>query len=204
MVNVCIDENLSADNGVLSLSPGAVPRIVVDQLALSGGDGVVIPQVSLPGKLMIDQLVTWTNTNPLDQMVLVRVQRSRRDWVVSNPNAIQIRDRWTTAIDDVPDEPITTTTYNSQVGSAIDLSTNTIAEPNTGKMWGSFDAHISEEWVGPVGPGEALSLWYRCYLWTPPPWSDNANSGSPEHSARVRSTRLQLISFPQQGTVVAG
>ena len=67
-----------------------------------------------------------------------------------------------------------------------------------------MDAHSSDEWLGPLGPGETLNLWYRAYLWTPPPWSDNANKSNPQHNFTAAYTRIQFIAFPQQGTVVAG
>ncbi|UYL88140.1 hypothetical protein SEA_EVAA_29 [Gordonia phage Evaa] len=204
MVRVCISENLDVANGELRLQPWSVPRLVGDVVAASGGDGTVYPQLTLPGKLMIDRQLSWTNDAPVDQSVLLRVTRAQRDWVTSNPNAIQIRDRWSTAIDRTPEVPVTTGMYNSQVGSAIDLGTNTVAEPNIGRHWVSQDAHSADEWLGEIAPGQTINVWYRCYLWTPPPWSDNANKGSPQHSARVRWARLQLLAFPQQGSVVAG
>lgn len=204
MVDVCVSENLQVDAGAISLAPWSVPRLVADVVAPSGGDGTLFPQVTLPGKLMIDQKVGWVNDTPLDQMVLLRITRARRDWLVSNPNAIQIRDRWSTALDKTPTVPNVTGTYNSQVGSAIDLGTNTVAEPVTGRQWVSQDAHSADEWVGPVAPGQRLNLWYRCYVWTPPPYSDNANRSNPQHEARVRWTRIQMIAFPQQGNLVAG
>jgi hypothetical protein len=45
---------------------------------------------------------------------------------------------------------------------------------------------------------------YRCYVWTPPPWSDNANKNSPKHEAAARWARIQMIAFPQQGRLVTG
>ena len=205
MVGVCISENMEiSGSGELQLSPWAVPRIVADVVGASSADGVVLPQVTLPGKLMISQKISYTSAAPVDLMILLRVHRSYRDWVTSNPNAIQIRDRWSSAIDSDPEEPLTTSVYNSQVGSAIDFGTNTVAQPKPGKHYGFMDAHMSEEWIGPLSPAQTLTVWYQCYLWTPPPFSDNANKNAPEHSARVRSTRLQFMAFPQQSEMVIG
>lgn len=205
MAVVCIDENLDIGAGAaLALQPWSVPRLVVDEIAASGGDGAVYANTSLPGKLMIDHQTGWTNDTPLDQVVLVRITRGSREWLTSNPNALQLRDRWSTAVDRVPDVPVTTGTYNSQVGSAIDTGTNTVSEPNYGRQWVAMDAHSSDEWMRPIGPGETLNLWYRAYLWTPPPWSDNANKTNPQHNFIAAYTRVQMIAFPQQGTVVAG
>lgn len=206
--NVCVDENITTDlGGMLQLKPWAVPRLVADVRAISGGDGKLTPQTSLPGKLMIDQKINWRNDTPLSVMLLIRVIRGSKNWIVSNPNAIQFRDRWTYAIDPdnlVPAVPVTTGIYNSQVGSALDVGTNSVAEPNPGKQWVWVDVNCSDEWVGPVPPGDHFNLWYRCYAWTPPPYSDNANKNTPVHVANAGWTRIQLMSFPTQGNVVTG
>ncbi|ADX31953.1 hypothetical protein TPA2_gp39 [Tsukamurella phage TPA2] len=205
MAVVCIDENLDiGGGGALKLRPWSVPRLVVDEIALSGGDGPVYALTSLPGRLLIDKAVTWTNDSPLPQVVLVRITRGSREWLTSNPNALQLRDRWSYAYDKAPERPVTTGQYNSQVGSAIDTGTNTVSEPNYGRHWCSMDAHSSDEWLRPVLPGETVNLWYQAWLWTPPPWSDNANKTNPQHNFKAGYTRIQLIAFPQQGTVVAG
>lgn len=206
--NVCLDENITTDDaGLLQLEPWAVPRLVADVRASSGSDGKLTPHLTLPGKLLINQRVAWRNVTPIDAMLLIRVIRGSKSWVVSNPNAIQFRDRWTYVIDpdDVePVPPVTTGIYNSQVGSALDVGTNSVAEPNPGRQWVWTDVNCSDEWVGPVTPGDYFNLWYRCYVWTPPPWSDNANKNSPVHQANAGWTRIQLIAFPQQGSVVSG
>ena len=206
--NVCVDENLTTDAaGLLMMQPWAVPRLVVDVRGLSGAEGVLFPQQALPGKLMIEQKATWRNDSPLESMVLIRVTRACKAWIVSNPNAIQFRDRWTYTISDdntTPTLPTTTGIYNSQVGSAIDVGTNSVAEPNPGKQTVWAEANCADEWVGPVAPDQWLNLWYRCYVWTPPPFSDNANKNAPEHRAFSQWARIQLIAFPTQGSVVTG
>ena len=205
---VCLDENLTTDGvGLPHLELWSVPRLVADVVAVSGGDGTLFPEQALPGKLLINQKVGWRNETPLDSMVLIRVTRASKSWVLSNPNAIQFRDRWTYVIDQddlTPSEPVTTGIYNSQVGSAIDVGTNSVAEPNPGVQWVWSDVNCSDEWVGPVTPGDKLNVWYRCYVWTPPPFSDNGNKNSPIHKASAGWTRIQLIAFPGQGTVVTG
>lgn len=205
---VCLDENLTTDGvGLPALEAWSVPRLVADVLSVSGGDGKLFPEQALPGKLLINQRVGWRNETPLESMVLIRVTRGSKSWVVSNPNAIQFRDRWTYVIDPddlTPSVPVTTGIYNSQVGSAIDVGTNSVAEPNPGVQWVWTDVNCADEWVGPVAPGDKLNVWYRCYVWTPPPFSDNANKNSPTHTASAGWTRIQLIAFPSQGTVVTG
>lgn len=206
--NVCIDENLTTDSAsLLMMQPWAVPRLVVDVKASSGGDGNMLPELALPGKLLIDQQVGWRNDTPIEQTVLLRVTRNYKSWIVSNPNAIQFRDRWTYAVDATPSVPVTTGIFNSQVGSAIDAGSNTVAEPNPGVQWVWWPTNSTDDWLSDVNPipsGAQINLWYRCYVWTPPPWSDNANKNSPKHEAFARWTRLELRAFPTQGTVISG
>lgn len=207
--NVCLDENIGIDpSGLPIIQPWAVPRVVRDVKALSGGDGKLFAIQTLPGKLLINQRTGWRNETPLPHMVLIRVIRDSKRWIVSNPNAVQFRDRWTfvTDTDDLdPSEPVTTGIYNSQVGSAIDLGTNSVAEPNPGKHWVWTSVTCDDEWVGrPVQPGERFNLHYRMYVWTPPPFSDNANKNKPDHQAYGGWARIQLWAFPMQGNLVTG
>ena len=185
----------------------AFPRLVADVRAISGGDGKLFPELTLPGKLLINQKAKWRNETPLESMVLIRVTRGPKSWITSNPNAIQFRDRWTYTVD--PDDieptiPVTTGIYNSQVGSALDVGTNSVAEPNPGKQWVWTDVNSSDEWIGPAMPGDFVNVWYRQYVWTPPPFSDNANKNSPQHMAYGGWARIQLIAFPTQGNLVSG
>jgi hypothetical protein len=203
----CISENLTTTvpGGLLQLAKHSVPRLVVDQVALSGGDGALVVNTALPGKLLIDKQVSYVNEDPIPLTMLIRVTRGTKFWETSNPNAIQFRDRWSYAIDETPPTPITSSVYNSAAGGAVDVGTNSVAEPNPGLQYIWVGAHSSDEWVpADVNPGELFSLWYRCYVWTPPPWSDNANKSNPVHSAFASYARIQLIVFPTQGQLVSG
>lgn len=200
----CVSRNLKVSQGVLGIEPWSTPRIVADVTVNSTGDGTYTSLVTLPGKLLLDQQISWQNTSPLPARVLLRVGRAWRDFLVSNPNAVQVRDRWTTRIDGTPPVPDTSTVLQSQFGGALDLSSNSVATPLAGRLWVHQDAHIVEDWLGPVEPLARLNIWYRAYLWTPPPWSNNANNNSPAHQANVRSVRLQLMAFPELDEAVTG
>ena len=206
--NVCVDEHLTTgDDGLLRLQPWANPQRVADIRALSSNDGVLTAHEALPGKLLINQKIGWRNTFPVEAMVVLGVTRGPKSWIVSNPNAIQFRDRWTTIIDTddlAPEEPVVTGIFNSQCGSAIDLGSNSVAEPNPGKQYMWEDVNYTEEWLGPVLPGQKINAWYRCYVWTPPPWSDNGNKNSPEHKAFANWVRLTMTARCEQGKLVTG
>lgn len=213
MPNVCVAENLIVGaDGKLRLAPWSAPRNVVDVVASSGADTTKLMETrTLPGRLLIDRQVLWQNDSPVDHDVRVEITRRWKRWIVSNPNAIQFRDRWSSAITPVesaapiiPEEPVVSGTQNGQTGSAGDIGTNSVAEPNPGKFWHWWGTNTSEEWLGPLAPGETLRLWYRTYVWTPPPFSDNANKNSPAHEAEAGYARIQLMAFPRQGKAVSG
>lgn len=204
--NVCIDEHLVLnEDQQLCLQPWSVPQLQVDMIAHSGGDGPIkAPIPALPGKLLINTSAHFGNDTPVDQMVLIRIIRAAKTWQTSNPNAIQFRDRWTYAVNHDPPTPYTSGIYNSQAGSAVDLGTNSVAEPNPGVQWIWQSASSQDEWTGPISPGDEFRLLYQAYVWTPPPWSNNSNKNKPLHAAAGGYTRIQLFMFPMQGTLVAG
>lgn len=202
MAEVCISRNFDIVGGDLSVAPWSVPRHVVDVTQASTGDGTLTQQTTLPGKLMIDRSVSWVSDSPLPTKILARIQRGPRAFLTSNPNLVQFRDRYTTAIDETPRVPDTSNTYLGAYGGGVDRITNSVGVPYTGRHWFYEDPGITEDWFGPVPAGSTFNLRYRCYVWTPPPWSNNANNNSPQHSATATNVRIQLIAFPTQDTVV--
>lgn len=206
MAQVCISKNFNIDGNELSLEPWSVPRHVFDTTYNSTGEGAYTQQTTLPGKLMVDSgVMSWTNDSPLPAQVLLRVSRAYRNYVVSNPNVVQIRDRYTVGLNGAaPRVPDTSNLYQGATGGGVDLSSNTVTQPIPGKLFLWEDRCITEDFFGPIDPGEDFKAWYRCYLWTPPPWSNNANDNAPQHEAYVRSARIQMIAFPQQDAGVFG
>ena len=208
---ICVSENLTVDaDGKLRMAPWSVPRLVADVMAKSGGDGKLLETRELPGKLLVDTAAGWVNDSPVDHMIRVVVTRRWRWWVTSNPNSVQFRDLWTTAITAKgaqyvePQEPVVTGIYNGKVGSAGDVGSNSVAEPNPGLFIHWWGTTTSEEWLGPLEPGDQIALRYRANVWTPPPFSDNANKNSPRHEAEWGYSRVQLIAYPRQGKLVSG
>lgn len=200
MPSVCVDENLTiTSGGKLQLAPWSVPRQVAVAKAYSGYNGAIGALTALPGLLLIDQQLSWRNETPVDHTIVTRISRGTRAIVVSNPNAVQVRDRWTWAFDDTPTVPVTSGIFNSQCGLAGDIGTNSIAEPNPGMFWTWRSPDCIDDWQQlPVTPGQTYNVWYRLYVWTPPPWSDNANKNSPFHAVYVDPVTISLIAFPQQ------
>jgi hypothetical protein len=213
--SVCIGENLTvSESGLLQMAPWSTPQLLADVMALSSADGNLVETIFEPGNLMIDQQLTWINNTPVNYTVLIRVTRRYKQWIVSNPNAIEFRDRWNWAINAAVAEPTTSGLFNGQCGSAEDLGTNTVAMPNSGLFYHWWGTTSTDEWVYvPVNgteasantpAGDTFNFWYQVYVWTPPPWSDNGNLNSPQYVADAGWSRIQLIGFPQQGALVSG
>ncbi len=107
-------------------------------------------------------------------------------------------------MDAEPTVPVSTGPFNGQQGASLDLSSNSVAEPNPGVLWTWSPTTSVDEWWGPLEPGALFNMWYRCYVWTPPPWSDNANRNQPLHDARANWARIQIWAMPSQGELVSG
>lgn len=204
---VCLGENLTSDptTGLLQMAKCSTPRLVHDVAIQSTGDGAVTEMTTSPGLMLMDHQAQWINDTPVGHTMLIRVIRRWKKVVTSNPNAIQFRDRWAWQINAAAVEPITSAIMNGQSGLAGDLGTDTVAEPLPGVFTAWLGSNSADEWVGlTLNPGDVFNIWYRMYVWTPPPWSDNANKNAPTHSAEAGWARLQLLVFPQQGPTVQG
>lgn len=204
---VCLGENLTSDaaTGMLQMAKWSVPRLVHDEVVPSNGDGVIIETTTSPGKLLMDHQTQWVNDSPVGHTMLIRVTRHWKKVVTSNPNAVQFRDRWAWQINASAVEPVTSAIMNGQAGLAGDLGTNTVAEPLPGVFTAWLGTGSADEWVPlTLNPGDIFNTWYRMYVWTPPPWSDNANKNAPQHDAEATWSRMQLMVFPQQGPTVQG
>lgn len=210
---VCVGEHLTiTEDGKLRLAPWSVPRNVVDVKIPSGGDTRSLLQTDqLPGRLLMNKQVQYTNDTPIELDVRILVTRRWRRWVTSNPNAVQFRDRWTWAVTEAaalepnqPAVPLTTSLFNGQVGSASDLGSNSVAEPEPGQFRHWYGTGTSEEWPVTLKPRETIRVWYRQYAWTPGPFSNNANKNAPRHEAEAGYSRLAVWTFPLAGKLVTG
>lgn len=204
MAEACVSRNTDIVGGDLSIAPWSLPRVIFDSTYNSVADGTFTSLTTLPGTLMIDSgIQSWVSDSPLPCRILLRIQRSYRDLKTSNPNAAQIRDRYTTTLNGTdPRVPETSSVYQGAFGGAVDASSTSSGLPYIGRFWFYDDTSMIEDWLGPLDAGETFKFWYRAYLWTPPPYSNNANGGTPEHSATARNTRIQVWAFPMQDAAV--
>jgi hypothetical protein len=203
---ICLGQNLTVNSaGQLQMAPWSVPSLLNDVLCPTMGDGALVETQYAPGKLLVSQQLNWVNNTPVAYTIRIVVIRRYKQWVNSNPNAIEFRDRWNWAINGAVAEPVTTGLYNGQCGSAEDLGTNDLAMPNAGLFYHWWGTGSGEEWVWEtVNPDDTFNFWYEAYVWTPPPWSDDGNLNSPQYVANLGFSRIQLWGFPQQGSLVTG
>lgn len=203
MADVCVSRNLSITAGQLGIEPWSVFRQVADVTGTSVGDGALTAQTRLPGKLMINQTLSWVSDSPLPSLMLLRVTRDYRSIITSNPNAVQFRDAWETAVNATPRVPDPSRLMNSQLGVSLDIGTDNVSQPNYGRLHLHADMTSSDNWLAdPLPAGATLNVHYRCYVWTPPPWSTNASANNPLHEARARGVRLQLFAAPTQDDTI--
>ncbi|WP_067671895.1 DUF7172 family protein [Nocardia miyunensis] len=200
---VCTDRNLRITSGTLGLEKWSAPRMVLQASVASTADGAITGAgfTTIPGKLLIDASMSWTSDSPLPLMMRLQVIRSYRTIICSNPNAIQIWDSWTTGIDQAARTPDTYSVVNSLTTLGVDIGTDNTSQPYYGRIHQDYPACSTEEWWE-LPAGSVLNIKYRAYVWTPPPWSNNASANTPLHEAWARGVKLRLWAFPTGDTEV--
>lgn len=203
MPKVCVDQNLSITGGQLGIEPWASPRVVAQTTQTSTGDGAITGSglTTQPGRLMVDAQVSWTSDSPLPAQMRLQVIRPYRTLIISNPNIVEIWDSWNLAIDKAAVVPTTYSLINSFCRSGMDHSVNTSGTPRYARIHQDYPTTATEHWEE-LPAGSTLNVHYRAYVWTPPPWSNNASAGSPLHEAYARGVTLRLWAFPTIDEVI--
>ncbi|WP_280499013.1 DUF7172 family protein [Nocardia cyriacigeorgica] len=197
MPQVCVSRNLTISGGALGLAKWSAPRMVAQVSATSTGDGAITGAglTTQPGRLMVNAQISWVSDSPLDSMMRLQVIRPYRTIIASNPNAVQIWDAWNHAIDRPARVPDAYNLVNSLCTLGVDIGTDNVAQPVYGRVHQDYPASASEEWYE-LPAGSTLNVHYRAYVWTPPPWSNNASANNPLHEAHARGVKLRLWAFP--------
>ncbi|MDE1675131.1 DUF7172 family protein [Nocardia gipuzkoensis] len=200
---VCVSRNLKITGAQLGIEKWSVPRMVAQVSATSTGDGAITGSgfPTAPGKLMISTSIAWVSDSPLAARMRLQVIRQYRTIITSNPNAIQIWDSWNWAVNKIPITPDSYAAVNSLNTCGMDLGTDNVALPYYGRLHQDYPVTASEEWID-LPAGDTLNVLYRCYVWTPPPWSNNASANSPLHEAHSRGVKLRLWAFPTMDEAV--
>lgn len=197
MPQVCVDRNMAIIGGKLGLAPWSRPRMVGQVVANSAADGAISSAglQNQPGRLLINATIAWTNDSPLTALVQLQVIRAYRTLISSNPNVVEMWDRWSTGIDKLPPAPDSYALVNSLLTLGPDVGTDNNAQPYYQRIHQDYPASCGEEWFE-LAPGSTLNVWFRTYVWTPPPWSNNASANNPLHEAWARSVKLRLWAYP--------
>lgn len=197
MPKVCLDRNHAIIGGKLALAPWSRPRLVAQVSASSSADGAISSAglTTQPGRQLINATIGWTNTGPLTALVQLLVIRPYRTIITSNPNVVEMWDRWTTAVNKTPAEPNSYALVNSLLTLGPDVGTDNAAQPYYARIHQDYPATCSEEWFE-LASGDTLNVWFRTYVWTPMPWSNNASANNPLHEAHARGVKLRLLAYP--------
>ncbi len=205
MPQVCVSKNLKITGGgaTLGLEKWAAPRMVAQVSATSVGDGTISSSglTTQPGRLMIDTSISWASDSPLPALMRLQVIRPYRTLISSNPNAVEIWEAWNYRINGTPAVP-TYDLVNSLCTMAPDLGTDVSTQPFKGVVYQDYPAGSSEELIE-LPAGSTLNVRYVVYVWTPPPWSNNASANAPVHEAYSRGVKLRLWAFPTLDAGVA-
>ncbi|WP_280420636.1 DUF7172 family protein [Nocardia carnea] len=197
MPQVCVDRNLSITAGQLGIEPWATPRLVAQQTVTATSDGTITGAglTAQPGRLTVNAQTSWVSDSPLPAQMRLQVIRPYRTIISSNPNVVQIWDSWRLGVDQAAEVPANYGLVNSLCTLGMDHGTNTSGQPRYMRLHQDYPTSASEEWIE-LPAGSTLNVHYRAYIWTPPPFSNNASANQPLHEAYARGVTLRLWAFP--------
>lgn len=204
-------------DGRLGLHRSAIPRVVVENVVNSTGDGPfgqqwpneVVPSttpVNQNLKTMIDQRAHWKNDYGVAVQVQVEIQRSRRTMYTSAPNYAFIRERYTQAIGyDTPStilapDPNPATVWNTEWGGGIDVG---VHNPGSGFIpnYGQFRLSLPESSLTlplrRLEVNQAIDIRFRAALITPFRWWDNIPAGNRAFEMYAFSNTIRITAFPE-------
>lgn len=184
---ICVDEHFQSTNAMTSLAAGTLPRMVVEQRTASAHDGD-IKQLSDPVVFM-DSVLRWRNTTGMSQRAVVEVAASPRQIVVSNPNAIAVRDTYGCRIGVSPDQPDTNTILGETMVRARrnDFRAPSMAFQTTFDDSSPGVVHVCP---GVVPDGEEIVFHYTSVVSTPGNWRQ---SDTPRMNVRLGFVVLTLF-----------
>lgn len=198
MANVCVSDDFRIEGGKLGLT--AVPAAGAWLPTIGSGlwpnsgipGGPNFGRITeLPGMRISSAYVQVWNSYGVPLRMMVRAQRPTIALNVSNPNAAQVRSKWAYKVTDEaimdPNHvnwlPDPSQDFDLQVGVSMDAGASNGGVPTRGVIMRAYPpASLEEPVPAVVQPGQHITVWFASYLWTPPPWSDNANNNNPKHT----------------------
>jgi len=188
-LKVCTSEFLISDSRGLEFSPGWLPSLVAERMAVSGKDGNVDRS---PDQVpFIDSEILWTNSGDDSVHTMVSIHRAPRSIVTSTPNTLVLDDAWTWDIGVSPSAPLP---FGTNSGVGIRFQTTQSFNPVIyTRLFRDFPDSVSYQDLGEVPPGETVHFRYRCLFSTPGNWRAPVQ---PLLLASARWARLRLWSSP--------
>lgn len=179
MADVCVSEDFTVDGaGQLSIAAHTRMSHVSTLSAAPVSRRKTWSEIALPGDRMWFLQSQVVNTSPVDRPVMFRLNRPYVFLSPAQPNAIQLRDKWETEVGASPIAPAVdvTESYNGVWTASVD-SGPPGGSPQRGRTFPYWPGVMVAETVM-VPAGESAVLSWAGYVWTPPPWSNNANEGN--------------------------
>lgn len=199
MSEVCVSDAFTVTDGALGLAAwtGAVIESrEIEEISYEwpGMTGIT----SLPGEALWDHTVIGTNTAGVARLAVFRLQRPYSTMLeVPQPNAMQMRDAWAYRVGPNVTAPNVSVVedYNGAWTASADSGTFSDGTTRKGRLYLYFPGSMVDVQVR-VPAGEQVALRWRGYIWTPPPWSNNADNGNGQGKYIVGYTLRTLMWLP--------
>lgn len=202
----CATSQFTTNGGILGLDPSAQARIVSESTQASVGDGPLASNANpgVPGKIMIDQRSHWVNDFGVPVQVQVQIQRARRTMLLSSPNFLFIRERYTYVVGYDTSGPILAPTpsvdptWQTEWGGGIDVGIKNVSgtlTPNYGQFRLSTPESMLFIPLMRLEIGQSIDVRFRASCVNPYTWWTNAPSQKNEIYAF--SNTIRMLAFPE-------
>lgn len=204
MPNICVPADLTINGaGALGVGPTAYSREVATASHASWSVAYLYtPTLYAPHTL--DLMYEHPGGEPVD--LELRLRRPSIRTVVSNPNAIQIRDGWEATVYAADSssthrypEVDLMASYRSQYTSSLDIGAQSSGTPFYGRRSMGVEESLVEYPVTRLYAGDRVYLRWTMAYWTPPPWSDNASNNNASHRIWAGAGSAALVAVPLGG-----
>lgn len=205
MSEVCVSDAFTVVDGALGLAAwtGAVIALrEQEQISYEWPDWSGI--TSLPGEPLWDHEIVAVNDAPSARLAVFRLQRPYSTmFEVPQPNAMQMRDGWAYRVGPgVTAPPVSVVEdYNGAWTASADSGTFSDGTTRKGRLIRYFPGSMVDVQVH-VPAGETVALRWAGWVWTPPPWSNNADDGNGRGKYVIGYTLRTLMWLPvDEGTL---
>lgn len=205
MSKVCVSDAFTIVDGALGLAAWTGAEFYRRRV----GAEVTLTQTgaipTLPGIELWDMVEVAVNEAHVNRLAVFRLQRPIITLIVPQPNAMQVRDRWEVRVaprGGVPDIPgalemSTAQVYNGAWTASADSGTFSNGTTRKGRMYRHFPGPMVDVQVT-VPPDHTAAIRWMGYVWTPPPWSNNADAGNATGNYACTAPMLTAMLLPTE------